>query len=186
MNAEFKIWFAEGPRARDHFWNHPWRWRLKLIIKHTNLVAYLFGSELIKLIQRGHLSHTLIEYDGVVLDPMFSGNRYWDIDSFLSTYPGRRVFFRFTTDAPVDIACWETEKKWGLLRELTWGTLFRFILFFSRGRIRFADDCVSIACKTLKKSGVDVPIHVFTPKKLITWLKEEGYALTAHASTRTS
>ena len=150
-----------------------------MIRKHTGLVTYLFGSELIKLIQRGHLSHTLIEYDGVVLDPMFSGNKYWDIDSFLKTYPGRR-------DATVDISCWESNKDWGVFREMTWGTLFRFILFFSRGRIRFDEDCVSIACKTLKKSGINVPIHVVTPKKLITWLKEEGYALTTHASTYTS
>jgi len=185
MNEEFKIWFAEGPRASKHFWNYPWRWRLKLIRKHTALVAYLFGSELIKLIQRSHLSHTLIEVDGVLLDPMFSGNRYWDIDSFLKTYPGRRVFFRFTTDVSVDISAWETRRSWGPWRAAVWGTLFRFVLFFSRGRIRFADDCVSVACKILKTSGVQVPIHIVTPKQLITWLKEEGHALTAHASTYT-
>ena len=143
----------------------------------------MFGSELIKLIQRDKYSHVLLEYDDIVLDPMFSSNRYWTKNEFIKGYGGKKVFIKIDTPVKLDLTVWENNKEWGPLKASVFGTVFRFLLFFSRGRIRLAEDCVSVAINALKMSGITVPIYVITPKQLREWLKEEGYDVTAHFAT---
>lgn len=180
---DFKIWFSQGNSMRKHFWSHPWRWKLRLLRREPALCYYLFGSNLIGWITGCTFSHVLVEFDDVVLDPMFTRNKYWPADTFEKKYPGRRLYFSFQSSQPIDISKWEQTKPWGPVVASVWGTVFRFILFFTKGRVRLSDDCVSMAVDALKTSGVKVPVGVVSPLQLMNWLKEQGYACTAYTTT---
>jgi len=180
---EFKLWFAEGNSMRKHFWNHPWRWKLRLIRREPALCYYLLGSNLIRWITRSAITHVLIEYDDVVLDPMFTRNKYWPADTFEKKYPGRRVFFRFQSDKPLDLAKWEQCKPMSPITASVWGTTFRLILFFSRGRIRFSEDCVSIAVDALSSAGIEVPTGIVSPQQLLNWLEGHYHVGATYTTT---
>jgi len=183
LRYDFKLWFAEGMSMRKHFWDYPWRWKLRLIRREPALCYYLLGSHLIRWITRSAISHVLIEYDDVVLDPMFTRNKYWPADTFKKKYPGRRVHFTFQSDKPVDLKKWEQSKDRGAVVASVWGTTFRLILFFSRGRIRLSEDCVSMGTDALRTAGITVPVGIVSPQQLMNWLKEHGHACTAYTTT---
>jgi hypothetical protein len=122
----------------------------------------------------------LIEYDGTVLDPMFTRNRFWSSIQFRRKYPGRRYVFELSSTTPLTLEKWEQSQDWGPLRASIWGTIYRLIQFFTRGRVRLANDCVGVAEEALGIAGIDVPIWVSTPIKLKRWMEDHGYECTPY------
>ena len=174
---EFSVWFAEGPTAGKHFMSYPLRWKLRLLKRDPALIYYLFGSELIKKITGTKYSHVLIEYDGVVLDPMFQKNKYWEASVFKNVYPGSKCSFKmYCLSGKPDLGSYEDNRDWGPLKTSVWGTFFRLVSLFSLGNVRLDEDCVSVAisiiCRCTKHK---VPRNIFTPVQLMRWLEEVGY-----------
>jgi hypothetical protein len=178
----FQVWFAEGPTFYKYFWRHSWRQRIRLLRRQTALVSYLVGSELIKFIIGSRLSHVLIEYDGIVLDSQFTGVRYWAADNFRKVYPGRRVYINMLANTEPDLSRYEPPAPWGPIKAVLYGTITRFLVYITRGKVRLADDCVAIANSALREAGHPVPHSITTPVQLLARLKEEGHAVIATTS----
>lgn len=174
---EFSVWFAEGPTADKHFMSYPFRWKLRLLRRDPALVYYLFGSELIKKITRTKYSHVLIEYDGVVLDPTFQKNKYWEASVFKNIYPGSKCSFKMhCVSGDPDLGSYEDNRDWGALKTSIWGTFFRLVSLFTFGSVQLDQDCVSVATGIIRRcTKHKVPRKIFTPAQLMRWLEEVGY-----------
>lgn len=151
------VFFVSLPKKR------PWWTLVRLVIRGrpapfwTQATATLTGSRLV---------HVCVGTDSVVLEPSWTGDKFWPFVPFVYKFPSLTWAVLIpTNNAP------QFKQVPRRSRRSAWPTLARFATL----GLTNADDCVTSTTGVLASAGVTVPRTVVSPKQLLAWLRSQGF-----------
>jgi len=137
-------------------WRHPgrvYRWSLAWLIRHVG------GGDL-------ELCHVVIAYQGAVLDPSISGNRFWPTQRYIGAANALRLAYFVPLDRPIDLDRYPPCGRKPILPT--------FLRWWTGGRWP-TQDCVTVVCDMLRAGGIPVPPRTWKPITLQQWLESQAY-----------
>ncbi len=141
------IFFCVAPRAAS-LWNRLW-------------------GAVVRWITWSPGEHVCTGYDGIVVDPLYSGDHLWQLHGFVRRYP-IRACVSVRAVYQIDMRFFDRPK--------VPKSRARPLLYWLTGLLRFrTDDCLGTAVECLRAAGINVPVTLRTPGGLFRWLRDEGY-----------
>ena len=167
---QFALKFSTGPT-----WDHKTgqmsrkgKWRLAWA--KPKLFYPLMGSWLVGAVFRTSIRHVAVTNGTVVLNQNFQDIRFWSYEACVRIYPNIVAYVPLGNTLSVDWEKYEGRPR----RSLFYATFARIAMLITLGAYQ-CDNCVSTARAVLKDAGVYGPRSAWHPKKLVSWLMENGY-----------
>ena len=170
----FAIIFSTGPTWTQRMQNSSRRAKWRLIRAKPSMGYILLGSWLVGWIFRTPIRHVGVTNGTVVIDHSFQEVRFWPHEVFVRMYPNVVGYVNLPTSLPIDWKKYERTRK----ASLFYATFARFAMLFTLGIYQCAN-CVTTARAVLDDVGIEIPRSAWHPKKLLTWLLENGYGFTS-------
>ncbi len=138
----------------------------RLLTRRPRTAVNLFLEWMIVKLSRSSIAHCSIGHDGVVLDPVHSGDRFWPFQAYVRKYPRIKGCFIIPAPHPIDLTRYEDRPV-----KPVWRT---FAKWATRGLIS-TTDCVCTTKDVLAQLYIHCPRSVTTPIKLYRWLHAKKY-----------
>lgn len=149
MKGTIYVFFCRTPKT-SRWWNRLWGWLVRPF--------HMYPAE-----------HLVIGHDGLVVDPLYSGNHLWQLHGFVRRYPIHSCIAVTPTPFRISLRAFDCEKQQK-------NRLFP-VLYWLTGLARFqTDDCLGVAIQCLQAAGLKLPKRFRTIGGLYRWLRNEGYA----------
>lgn len=151
------VFFVSIPKKR------PWWTLIRLAIRGRQSPLW---TQATSSLTRSPLVHVCVGTDSVVLDPSWTGDKFWPFVPFVHKFPSLAWAVLIPTDdAP------QFKQVPRRSRRSAWATLARFVTL----GLTSADDCVTSTAGVLTDAGVPVPRGVVSPSQLLAWLRSQGF-----------
>ncbi len=169
----FSIIFVTGLTWTQRMQNCSRKAKWRLIRAKPSMCYILLGAWLQGFLLGTKIRHVTVTNGTVVIDHQYKSMKFWSHEVFISMYPNVIGHVNLPTSLPIDWKKYERTRKTSLF----YATFARFAMLATFG-IYQCDNCVTTARAVLEDVGIEIPRKAWHPRKLLSWLLENGYGFT--------